>query len=243
MLAEWTSIKLAVMLTQIATTHRSLRNHLFYPIVLSSLLAFGIYAGRVFLSSNWIIYRNLVWNLFLAWIPYLLSLLVVWIFHRSRRQWLLLSVLGFIWLIFFPNAPYLLTDFLHLQERPSVPLWYDILLLATFAWTGLFLGIASLRIMQGVVKSYVGRWLGWMFVLIALAASGLGVYLGRFSRWNSWDMLTQPKLILAEVVSKTTDPLNNLRFLGFTVLFISFLTVSYLMFISMHHVDVRDVQE
>jgi uncharacterized membrane protein len=228
------------MLTQIAAYHRSLKNHLFYPIVLSSLLAVGMYVGRVILSHNWIIYRNLVWNLFLAWIPYLVSLLVVWLFYRNRRQWWLIALLGFIWLIFFPNAPYLLTDFLHLQERPFVPLWYDILLLATFAWTGCFLGIASLRIMQGVVKSYAGRFLSWLFVMFAIGASGLGVYLGRFSRWNSWDMLIQPKVILAEVVSKASDPLNNLRFLGFTVLFISFLTVSYLMFISMHHVKDRE---
>lgn len=228
------------MLIQITALHRSLRNNLFYPIVLSSLLALGMYIGRIILSHNWIIYRNLVWNLFLAWIPYLVSLLVVWLARRSRRSWLLLAVLGFIWLIFFPNAPYLLTDFLHLQERPFVPLWYDILLLATFAWTGLFLGIASLRLMQGVVKSYVGRLLSWLFVIIAIGATGLGVYLGRFSRWNSWDMLTQPEVILAEVVSKATDPLNNLRFLGFTVLFVSFLSVSYLMFISMHHVEDRE---
>lgn len=227
------------MLTQITTYHRSLRNHLFYPIVLSSILALGMYAGRVFLSGNWLVYRNLVWNLFLAWIPYLVSLSIAWLNRRQRQNWLLMIVLGFIWLIFFPNAPYLLTDFLHLQERPFVPIWYDILLLATFAWTGLFLGIASLRIMQGVVKNHAGRLVSWMFVVLALAASGLGVYLGRFSRWNSWDMLTQPELILAEVVSKAADPLNNLRFLGFTVLFISFLTVSYLMFISMHHVEDR----
>jgi uncharacterized membrane protein len=224
------------MFFQIAAYHRSLKNHMFYPIVLSSLLAVGIFCGRVVLSHNWIVYRNLVWNLFLAWIPYLVSLLVAYLFRQQRRRWWLVVLFGFIWLIFFPNAPYLLTDFLHLQERPYVPVWYDILLLATFAWTGCFLGIASLRIMQGMVESFLGKIISWLFVMLAIGASSLGVYLGRFSRWNSWDILTQPELILAEVIGKVSDPFNNLRFLGFTLLFISFLTVSYLMFISMHQV-------
>ncbi len=224
------------MFSRIATYHRSLKNHLFYPILLSSLLAVGIFCGRIILSGSWIVYRNLVWNLFLAWIPYLVSLMVAYLFYKRRRSWLLIVLLGFTWLIFFPNAPYLLTDFLHLQQRPYVPLWYDILLLATFAWTGCFLGIASLRIMQGMVETVSGRLIGWLFVMLAIGASSLGVYLGRFSRWNSWDMLTQPEMILREVAGKITDPLNNLRFLGFTVLFISFLTVSYVMFTSMHHV-------
>ena len=224
------------MLSQIAAYHRSLKNHMFYPIALSSLLAVGIFCGRVILSHNWIVYRNLVWNLFLAWIPYLVSLMVAYLFRQQRRRWWLVVLLGFIWLIFFPNAPYLLTDFLHLQERPYVPVWYDILLLATFAWTGCFLGIASLRIMQGMVERFLGKIISWLFVMLAIGASSLGVYLGRFSRWNSWDILTQPELILAEVIGKVSNPLSNLRFLGFTLLFISFLTVSYLMFISMHHV-------
>ncbi len=228
-------------MVRIAGLHRSLRRYLFYPIFLSSLLSLGIYSGRVILSSNWIVYRNLVWNLFLAWLPYLFCLLAVWLHHRYPRRWWLLGLPGLIWLIFFPNAPYLITDFLHLEQRPYVPLWYDILLLASFAWTGIFLGIASLWVMQGIVKSYTGKLISWLFVMLAIGLSGLGVYLGRFSRWNSWDMLLQPKMILAEVVSKMSDPFNNLRFLGFTVLFVAFLTVSYLMFISMNHAGDGDL--
>ena len=228
------------MAYQLTTLNRSLKRNLFYPIVLSSLLAVSIFTGRVVLSRNPVVYNNLVWNLFLAWMPYLFSLLAAWLHQRSPHRWWLLVLPGLAWVIFFPNAPYLVTDFLHLQERPYVPLWYDILLLVTFAWTGCFLAIASLRIMQGIVKSFTGRLLSWAFVMLAIGLSGLGVYLGRFSRWNSWDMLIQPKEIVAEVVGKVSDPLNNLRFLGFTVLFVSFMTVCYLMFISMHQAGDQD---
>ena len=229
------------MINQFVSLHRSLKRHLFYPIFLSTLLSVSIYLGRVVLSQNWVVYRNLAWNLFLAWLPYLFCLLAAWLHYRYPRRWWLLGLPGLIWLIFFPNAPYLITDFLHLEERPYIPIWYDIILLATFAWTGCFLGIASLWIMQRIVKSYFGQWVSWLFVMFAIGLSGLGVYLGRFSRWNSWDMLIQPKLILAEVVGKMTDPFNNLRFLGFTLLFVSFLTVSYLMFVSMHHANDEEI--
>ena len=127
-------------------------------------------------------YSNLAWNFFLAWLPYLFCLLAAWLHYRYPRRWWLLGLPALIWLIFFPNAPYLITDFLHLEERPYIPMWYDIILLATFAWTGCFLGIASLWIMQGIVKSYAGQFISWLFVMFAIGLSGLGVYLGRFSR-------------------------------------------------------------
>jgi len=223
------------MVGRIVLLHRTLRRYLFYPILLSSLLSISIYLGRVVLSRNWVVYRNLSWNLFLAWLPYLFCLVAVWLHNRHPRRWWLIGLPAMLWLIFFPNAPYLITDFLHLEERPYIPLWYDIILLASFAWTGIFLGITSLWIMQGIVKSYTGQLISWFFVMLAIGLSGLGVYLGRFSRWNSWDMLIQPKIIMAEVVSKMSDPFNNLRFLGFTVLFVAFFAVSYLMFVSMYH--------
>src|SRR5687767_1528841 len=82
------------------------------------------------------------WNLFLAWIPalgafaaYNLSRLRTWL------RWLPVMGFSFLWLLFLPNAPYLITDIIHLQRYPSVPLWYDLILLVAAAWTGSFLGL------------------------------------------------------------------------------------------------------
>jgi len=216
--------------------HRFLAGQLFYPILMSSVLAAGIFVGRVFLSDTSIIYRNLVWNLFLAWIPYIFSMVAAGFHHLFPRQWWLLALPGSAWLAFFPNAPYLLTDFLHLTERPPVPMWYDIGLLATFSWTGLFLASASLRTMQELVKAHLGWLVSWLFAAMALGLGGLGIYLGRFSRWNSWDLLNQPKEILKDVAYRFVHPFSNLTFFGFTLMFSAFLLICYLTYISVHRV-------
>lgn len=211
--------------------HRFFVNQLFYPLVLSSLLAMAIFTGRVLLSHS-LEFDNLPWNLFLAWIPYLFSLLAVTLQRLFPRQWLLLVIPVGLWLIFYPNAAYIVTDFLHLEQRPGIPLWYDILLLAAFSWTGMFLAIASLGAVQGLVKEYLGSFAGWLFAAIALGLSGLGIYLGRFGRWNSWDLLFQPKNILKDIALALINPFENRTFFGFTILITAFLVVCYLMFIS-----------
>jgi uncharacterized membrane protein len=215
--------------------HRFLMDQLLYPILLSTLLAVGMYAGRVYFSQQWS-FLYLIWNLFLAWLPYLFSLLAAGLDRMyPRHGWLLLAP-GAAWLAFFPNAPYLLTDFLHLRERYPIPMWYDTGLLAAFAWTGVFLAIASLRTMQALVRAHAGWLFSWAFVTAVAGLSGLGVYLGRFLRWNSWDLLFQPFNILEDLLARLADPLSHRGFLGFTLMFTAFLLVCYLMFISVHPV-------
>jgi uncharacterized membrane protein len=217
--------------------HSLLTDHLFYPIVLSSLLAMGIYIARALYSWNWVVYRNMVVNLFLAWLPYFFCLLAICLHRAKPGQWWWLVIPGSLWLIFFPNAPYIITDFFHLEMRPPVPLWYDILLLVAFTWTGLFLGLTSLRSMHLIMESYLGRFLGWCFVTFSLALGGLGIYLGRFARWNSWDLLHQPKQIIKDVLEPLINPQTNIRFFGFTFLFTAFLVVCYLTFISTQRIN------
>jgi len=151
--------------------------------------------------------------------------------NRSGRWWVLIFP-GFLWLIFFLNALYIITVFLHLAVRPRVPMWYDILMLAAFAWTGFFLAITSLRTMQLLVKKHVGWLISWVFAGAVLTLGGIGIYLGRFSRWNSWDIFISPKEILFDVASRVVNPLSNLSFFGFTSIITAFLIVCYLMFIS-----------
>jgi len=224
------------LLDDLFSIHRFLARQLLYPILLSTLLALILFAGRV-LQSNALTYKNLVWNLYLAWMPYVFSLFVAFLNFIRPRSWGLLLLPGALWLIFFPNAPYIVTDFLHLADRPYVPLWYDIIMLATFAWTGCFLAIASLRTMQIMVKNYLGWGFSWVFAGIALYLGGLGIYLGRFSRWNSWDLVLHPKGVFSDIASRLVNPLSNLRFFGFTLLFTAFLLVCYLTFISVRRVN------
>jgi uncharacterized membrane protein len=215
--------------------HRFLSDQLVYPILLSTMLALALFGGRVYLSRTFS-FSNLVWNLFLAWVPYVCSFLAAIFYSGLPRHWWLLLFPGAMWLIFFPNAPYIVTDFQHLADQPRVPYWYDIIMFATFAWTGCFLAVASLRVMQTLVKNYLGWLVSWIFAGGALALGGLGIYLGRFSRWNSWDLFFQPKNVLFDIARNLVDPLSNLRFFGFTLAFSAFLLVLYLMFISVRRV-------
>jgi uncharacterized membrane protein len=222
------------MWKRITQIHRFLLSQMIYPLILSTGLAILIYLGRVYQSRSLYVHANLIWNLFLAWLPYIFSFSAAAINRLFPRQWWLLLVPGGLWLIFFPNAPYIVTDFLHLEERPFVPLWYDILLIATFAWTGIFLAVSSMRTMQLLIKRYLGWIVSWLFVGGALGLGGLGIYLGRFQRWNTWDLFFHPRGILADIATRMINPTDHLRFFVFSLLFTAFLFVCYLTFISVH---------
>ena len=138
-------------------------------------------------------YRFLVWNLILAWVPLAVALLA---YERARRGVdVVVAAFVVVWLLFFPNAPYILTDFIHLNENAVAPVWYDALMLSAFAWTALLLGFASLLLIQVVIRRALGPVLGWLAVVAALALASLGVYIGRFIRFNSWDALLHPRLV------------------------------------------------
>jgi uncharacterized membrane protein len=133
-------------------------------------------------------------------------------------------------MVFLPNGPYILTDFWHLQEQAGVPLWFDIGLLAAFAWAGLVSAVYSMRTMHKLVRDIAGPLVGWSFAAGTAGLAGLGVYLGRFLRWNSWDLVLNPKGVLADVAIRLADPLQHPRTLGVTLLFAAILFVCYLAF-------------
>jgi uncharacterized membrane protein len=229
------------MLTTIQSLHRFFARNSLYPLVLSTLLALCFFAWRAEYTDRWWEYRLLVWNLFLAWVPYVCALAAAVLFHLRPFRWWLMLAPGMLWLLFVPNAPYIVTDFYHLEWRWPVPLWYDIGLIAIFAITGCFLAIASLRIMQRLVRVYTNSFISWVFVLVSIGLCGLGIYLGRFGRYNSWDMLLHPTDVLRDIAQKVINPLDNLGFVGFTLMFTAILLVFYLMFISNNRLEEENV--
>jgi uncharacterized membrane protein len=175
-------------------------------------------------------YRFLDWNLFLAWIPVVLALAA----YECARRGLgfVATVLGLLWLLFFPNAPYMLTDFIHLQESPTTPLWYDGLMLSAFAWTALLLGFFSLYLMQEVWRRAAGPLAGWLGVVAVLALGSFGVYIGRFIGYNSWDALLHPGQIAHVINTQLENPLHHPRLAGSVLVLTSFLTAAYAIFYS-----------
>lgn len=155
----------------------------------------------------------LFWNLLLAWLPLFFALLLSGE-ARLRRLRALGMVVLLLWLLFFPNAPYIVTDLMHLWARPPVPLWYDLLMIFSFAWTGLMLGFWSVVEVHKFVARHLSGLLAWASVSLALVMGGIGVYIGRFRRWNSWDLFTNPFALLADIASVIWDPAAHLATLG-----------------------------
>ena len=200
---------------------------------LASFLSCALIVVRA-LYARQVAYPFYFWNLFLAWIPLVAALIVYGLAARGEKRWLLSLGASVIWFLFFPNAPYIVTDLVHLHPRPPVPYWYDIITVMAFALSGLFVGYLSLYLMQEVVRARFGRWTGWAFALGMLWLSSFGIYLGRFLRWNSWDALLDPYNTLVEA-ARIVDPRKDLAPLAFSATFSALALVCYLIVYSFTH--------
>lgn len=206
-------------------------------LVAGSLLAAGLQDVRADRTGA-PVFDFLHWNLFLAWVPYVVALVLVGL-DRVRAPGWVLAVPGVVWLLFLPNAPYILTDFIHLGAIPGAPMWFDALMIGAFAGTGLLLGMASLLLVHDVVGARFGSLAGWVLALGSLALSSLGIYLGRFPRFNSWDVLTNPEGLVGVVAYRLSDPLGNPFLLSFAAAMTAALVVSYLLTWTLGQVVVR----
>lgn len=212
-----------------ASLRSVLRHHGFLPTLLSSAAAVGLLTLRLDWSER-ASYAFLTWNLFLAWVPYALSLVARLLMAKGLGRGWLLTPLALGWLALFPNAPYLLTDFIHLRQRPVVPLWFDAALLALFAATGWLMGLLSLEVWKEWLERRWGRARAWVFVVATSVLCGYGIYLGRVERWNSWDVLAEPGRLLAAMAAHLREPLAFPHLARLTVLFAALVLLSYAVF-------------
>ena len=165
-------------------------------VAASALAVVVLIAGPVVLGQR-PTHRFLLWNLFLAWIP-LAAALALEALHAARQS-LAAVVAAAVWFLFLPNAPYLVSDLTHFENGSPTP-WLDLARLVSFAWAGCLLAVLSLRAVHRVVHDRAGPVTAWVTVVAAATASGFGVVLGRFSRLNSWQAVTSPRTVFAEVV-------------------------------------------
>lgn len=206
-----------------------LRRHGLVPALLGSATAVALLAFRLDWTRS-ASYAFLVWNLVLAWAPYVLSLGARVLMARGLGRWWNLGPLAAAWLALFPNAPYLLTDFIHLRQRPVAPLWFDAALLALFAATGWLLGLLSLEVWKRWLHQRWGPAGAWAFVALTSVLCGYGIYLGRVERWNSWDVLTDPRPLLAAMRAHVSEPGAFPSLPGLTLLFAALVLLSYAAF-------------
>jgi len=166
--------------------------------------------------------RFLAWNLVLAWMPLAAALG----FTRSRQWWSRLGC-GVAWLLFLPNAPYLVTDLVHLRGNEN-ELWRHILEFGFAAWTGMLLGVVSLRIVHVDIERRHNACTGWLLVALATGLCAIGVVIGRFQRWNSWDLVIRPRAVAASTFDWVRAPVSNVRDTGVAVAVAAFFGIAYL---------------
>ncbi|MGB5943654.1 MAG: DUF1361 domain-containing protein [Leeuwenhoekiella sp.] len=193
------------------------------PLFLGVAFCFGLLAFRIKLSYEFF-YLILVWNLFLGIVP-LVTVYFLLASAEIKRLPLLFGTL--IWLLFLPNAPYIITDLIHLKH--SDPGWavVDSLIIMSFAIVSALAGFISLREMSRIYKPLV-KIKGLLAAqILILFLCGYGVYLGRFIRFNSWELVTNPLPLFEYIWATVSHPLIYWKVWGFTLCFGGFLNLTY----------------
>ncbi|MGZ5190004.1 MAG: DUF1361 domain-containing protein [Flavisolibacter sp.] len=175
-------------------------------LIMSSLFSLALMGCRMIYSGE-IMFVFLVWNLFLAYLPFALT---EWMQDQMKnKSRLIFFAFVFIWLMFIPNTFYIITDLIHLEVNSSVPVWYDLVLLLSFAWNGVLFGIVSVRQMEKLFELYFNKRFGLFFIIPVMILNAFGVYVGRHLRFNSWDVVTDPFQLIQDVVVLFIHPIQN----------------------------------
>jgi uncharacterized membrane protein len=201
----------------------------------SSVMSMVMLSFRMYMTGS-PSYIFLAWNLFLAWVPFLCAMCIREAGIYRGAKYIRFFLFG-AWLLFFPNSPYIITDLYHLKPRPGMPMWFDLFLIISFAWNGLMLGFTSLMLVQQWLSQSFPKWFNWTAVVLLMFLCGYGVYLGRFERWNSWDILSHGDNIFRQVFEHVTNPFGNMRMLGVTLVYGTFLLLGYLTLLALMNLN------
>ncbi len=192
-------------------------------LLISSMFSMALVGFR-FIYTGYPLFIFLAWNLFLAFIPFMIS---GWLLKQEKRSRLLMAAAFIAWLLFIPNAFYIITDLFHLPLNESVPLWYDLALLLSFAWSGILFGVISVRQMEKTIEQFAGRSFGMFFILPVMFMNGLGVYIGRYLRFNSWDVIANPLQLAKDIIYLFIHPFRNNMDWGMILCYTMLMTIIY----------------
>jgi uncharacterized membrane protein len=201
-------------------------------LIFSCCFSLGLTIFRIIYSGQFM-FAWLNWNLFLAFVPYFLSSLMI----RKpgiRENKVKFVILFFSWLVFIPNTFYIITDLFHLQERMPVPLWFDLALIISFVWNGILLGILSIGQMEKIMKLKFQWMNNWIFILCIMWLNAFGVYVGRYLRYNSWDVLTNPFELVGDLFYLVIHPIRNRYDWSMVICYTVLMTMIYLGFKTRH---------
>lgn len=186
-----------------------------------ALLAVRVYVER----STWLVF--LMWNLFLAWIPLILVTILAQYLQTKAWRSRTAIILTAAWLIFLPNSFYIISDLIHVAVSTRQTILFDAVLLFSFSITGLAIGIASLYAMHRLLLTRRDSTESWGIVSVVVLLCSFAIYLGRYLRWNSWDIVFSPLGLLFDVSERLTSPTQHEQTFGTTLLFFVFIMMSY----------------
>ncbi len=190
-----------------------------------SIFCFSLFGIRFYLSESYF-FIFLLWNLFLAFVPWFISTLLV-VSPLLRKFKVVSILLILLWVLFFPNAPYIITDLFHLNKGRSMPVWFDLILILSFAWTGLLFGFFSLKDVITLAKRKIDRKVLMVITGAFLYLVSFGIYVGRYLRWNSWDILNRPDTLFLDTLEIVLNPMAHQKAWGMTLLMGTMLNMVY----------------
>ena len=187
-------------------------------VFIGMLIAFRI------LYTGSLVHLFICWNIFLAWIPYVLSNFFAEVKQKAKWKQLFLFA---SWLLFFPNALYIVTDLIHIDDNKEIPVWYDAVLLFASSFIGIMMAFVSLQKVEFFLKCVFSKRVVAALVPFILFVASFGVYLGRFERWNSWDVIKDPMALGFNIINNFISPIDNYRTWAITILFTAIYSLLY----------------
>ena len=203
------------------------KGHLIETLFLgaATIFSFSVSIFRFVLSdTNMFLFLN--WNLFLAFLPWAFTTTII-VFPKLRKSKIITLGVMAVWLLFFPNAPYILTDLFHLRINSNMPIWFDLALILTFAWTGLMFGFLSLWDIEVLLEKFFNKKFIPVISVFLLFLGSFGIYVGRYLRWNSWDIIQEPLRLVYDIGHRVINPLEHPRTWGMTIFMGIFLNLIY----------------
>ena len=193
-------------------------HRLLWLIGVSSLVAVGFWVARYWDTGS-TDYWFLNWNLFLAWPPLVFGW---WLATRLRHsRWLSPGnlVLTFLWLGFLPNTFYMVSDLIHIGVTGEISVLFDAVMLMAFIWSGFLLGFVSIYVVHRQLRRRIGTTRADITVGVILFLCSFAIYLGRYLRWSSWDVLVNPAGVLFDVSDPFINPSAHPQAFTTTIMF------------------------
>ena len=188
------------------------------------LFLFGMWLSRYIFTGSYR-YFFIGWNIFLALIPFAVAAVLQK--HTYKLPGMKSVALLMVWLFFLPNSFYIITDLIHLGSSTGHLLWYDAAFLFSASMVGVVCGLLSVMRVEKYLQGIIGRSKAMVISVLVMILSGFGIYLGRFDRFNSWDIVLDPAEVFTTVIGYIKNPVVNIRVWGISFVFAALFIVMY----------------